>query len=331
MNDLMIKENEELKGIDESKAAQIKATFEPMVTMLESFEDSFNNVIALEMSPEKCVLAKRLRLDISKIRVSADKERKILKEEYLRGGNAVQGVYNILKFAVTDKEETLKDIESHYEKIEVEKKAKLQLDRQVELAKYDVDGEFVDLGNMPDEVWKNYLAGVKNNFETIKEAERKAEADRIEAEKKDAEERETMRLDNERLKVEADKAEKKRISEQKKLDAERKRQDEKLRLEREKAEAEKRIQDEIIRKEREEKEKLQQDIADKEAERLRLEKVKSDRAKAAQVKTANAPDKEKLDKLVSYMEEIGKGLKNDDAKDIVREAYKSIKGFAKGL
>ena len=329
MNDLMIKDA--ITGLEESKKNLIIASFAPVVESLNEYGKQFPDIQALDISPEKCVKAKRFRIDFGRQITQADNIRKDLKEESLKEGKAIQSVYNYIKTATEETKAAALDIELHYEKIEVEKKAKLQLDRQVELAKYDVDSEFVDLGNMPDEVWTNYLAGVKNNFEAIKEAERKAEADRIEAEKKDAEERETMRLDNERLKVEADKAEKKRISEQKKLDAERKRQDEKLRLEREKAEAEKRIQDEIIRKEREAKEKLQQDIADKETERLRLEKVESDRAKAEQVKTANAPDKEKLDKLVSYMEEIGKGLKNDDAKDIVREAYKSIKGFAKGL
>ncbi len=73
--------------------------------MLESFEEAFNQIMAEEVTEELCGRAKRLRLDISKIRVSADKARKAQKEEYLRAGNAIQGVFNILKFAVTDKEE----------------------------------------------------------------------------------------------------------------------------------------------------------------------------------------------------------------------------------
>ena len=331
MNDLMVQEKEQLSGLTETKAKQIKAVFNPMMEKLELVEEDYNKVVSLELTPKTCVLAKRMRLDIAKIRIEADKVRKTQKEEFLRAGNAIQGIYNIIKFAVVSKEDNLKSIELHYEKIEKEKKAQLQLDRQVELAKYDSDGEFVDLGNMPDPVWNNYLAGVKNNYEAIKEAERKAEADLIEAEKKEAEEREQMRLENERLKVEAEKAEKKRIAEQKKLDKEKAKLEEKLRIEREKVEAEKRIQNEIIRKEREAKEKLEKEIEEKEAERLRLEKESSDKLKAEQKKAKNAPDKEKLNKLVSYMEEIGKGLKGDEAKEIVREAYKLIKGFSKTL
>ena len=328
----MIQEKEQLSGLTETKAKQLKELFDPMMENLVKVEDDFNKIVSLEIKPETCVLAKRMRLDISKIRISADKVRKDQKAEYLRAGNAIQGIYNIIKLAVVSKEEKLKDIELHYEKIEEEKVKKLQLDREDELNKYDIDmANFIDLGNMPIDIWKNYLAGVKNNYEAVKEAERKAEADRIEQEKKEAAEREAMRLENERLKIEAEKAEKKIIAEQKKLDKEREKQEEKLRLEREKVEAEKRIQDEIIKKEREAKEKLEREILEKEVKRVKLEKEASDRLKAEQKKAKNAPDKEKLDKLVSYMEEIGKGLKSEEAKNIVREAYKSIKGFSQTL
>ena len=184
MNELTI--TKELAGLEPSKAKQIEAVFAPMVKMLKEFEAVFDEIIALEMNRETCIKAKRLRLDIAKVRITADKVRKIQKEEYLRAGNAIQGIYNILKFAVADKEDKLKEIETHYERIESEKKTQLQLDRQAELEKYEADGEFVDLGNMPDEVWKNYLAGVKNNYASIKEAERKAEEERIEREKRQA-------------------------------------------------------------------------------------------------------------------------------------------------
>ena len=192
MNDLIKQETELLKGLVESKAAQIKAVFQPMVVMLENFEEKYTEIIALDISPDKCKQAKRLRIDISRVRIDADKVRGEQKAEYIRAGNAIQGVYNILKYAVTDKEEKLKDVELHYEKIEEEKKAKLQIDRALELSRYEASGDFVDLGNMPDEVWTNYLAGVKNNYEAGKEAERKAEADRIA--KIEADEKETYRL-----------------------------------------------------------------------------------------------------------------------------------------
>ena len=184
MKDLITRENEQLKGLEESKAKQIKAVFQPMVKMLEEFEEEYKNVMALKISPEKCKEAKKLRIAVAKVRINADKVRTEQKAEYIRAGNAIQGVYNILKFAVTDKEEKLKDVELHYERLEEEKINRLQTDRETELKKYDMDMvNFIDLGNMPDEIWTNYLAGTKANFQAIKEAERKAEADRIELER----------------------------------------------------------------------------------------------------------------------------------------------------
>ena len=331
MNDLMILENEELKDIDESKASQIKAVFEPMVKMLEGFESVYAEVMAKEISPEKCAEAKRLRLDISRVRIEADKVRKEQKEEYLRAGNAIQGVYNILKFAVTDKEEKLKEVETYYEKIEAEKVAKLAEERKAELAKYECNSEFVDLGKMTDEVWKNYLAGVKANYEAVKAAEAKAEADRIAKEKAEAEERERIRLENEQLKKEAEKREKERLAEQKKLGAERVKQEQALRAEREKAEAEKRIQDEIIRKEREAREKLEREAREKEAERVRLEKLEAEKKAEEAKKLELAPDKEKLVVVLSQIELAGKGIKSEKALSVIRAAYKMIKDFTETL
>lgn len=183
MNEITL--TEPLAGLETSKAAQIKAVFDPMVSMLEQFEGAYTDVMAEEPSKESCSKAKRLRLDIAKIRVSADKERKALKEEYLRGGNAVQGVYNILKFAVVEKEDKLKERETHFERMEEERRKKLQQEREEILSRYDVDGSVMKLGEMDSMVWDNFLNGTKTNWEAQKEAERKAEEDRKEKIRKD--------------------------------------------------------------------------------------------------------------------------------------------------
>jgi len=71
MKELAIRE--QLTGIEDSKAAQIEATFAPMVELLKGFEGAYDTVMAMDQSEEKCSTAKRLRLDIAKIRVSAKK------------------------------------------------------------------------------------------------------------------------------------------------------------------------------------------------------------------------------------------------------------------
>ncbi len=360
-NDLILQENEQLKGIDESKAAQIKAVFKPMVEMLESFEEKYKEITALKISPDKCKQAKRLRLDISKVRIDADKVRKDQKEEYLRAGQAIQGVYNILKFAVTDKEEKLKEIETHYERIEAEKKAQLQLDRQVELTKYESDGEFVDLGNMPDEVWNNYLAGVKNNYESIKEAERKAEKERIETERIDnlhTERKDSLmdswqfipdgtKQDNFGYYSEEDfqavidcaKIDKEDyLKEQKKIKAD----NERLRIENEKAEkkrladqkkaaADRKKQDDKLKAEREAREKLERDTAEKEAERLKAEKAEADRIAAEEKKANAAPDKEKLFSVAQKLRNTKTTVKSSVAKKSLEDAAVLIQKVAEAL
>lgn len=173
----------ELEGLEASKAQQIEAVFAPMVKMLKEFEGAYDEIVSQEVTEDLCKKAKRLRLDIAKIRTSADKERKAQKAEYLRAGNAIQGVYNILKFAVEEKEGKLKDIENHFDNLEKERIAKLQIEREEEIQKYEVEVIPQNLGAMEEEVWNNYLSGTKTNYEAIKEAERKAEEERLEQER----------------------------------------------------------------------------------------------------------------------------------------------------
>jgi len=177
MKELMIRE--ELKGLDPSKAEQIEAIFTPMVTMLKSFEGQFDAIVESEINADTCNRAKRLRLDIAKVRTGADKLRGEQKAEYLRAGNAIQGVYNILKFAVTEKEEKLKEIENHFVRLAEEKVKRLQAERELELSKYDIDGSQIDLGVMDDMIWSNFLSGTKTNYEAVKEAELEAEKQRL--------------------------------------------------------------------------------------------------------------------------------------------------------
>lgn len=294
MNELTIKK--ELNGQESSKAKQIEAVFAPMVEMLKEFEGEYDKVMALEQSPEKCAKAKRLRLDVAKVRIEADKVRKVQKEEYLRAGNAIQGVYNVLKFAVVDKEEKLKDVELHYERIEEAKRAKLQADRVVELSQYDIDGASLDLAGMEDAIWSNFLAGTKANYEAVKEAERKAEEVRVAKEKAEAAERERVRLENEELKKQQAIMERER----KKAEAKARAEHDKLTKEKEEAEAKARL----IEKQHREK-------AEAEAESRRKE--------------AEAPDIEKLNGWADSLEAKIETLSTAKAKTIVSQAVNMLR------
>ncbi len=174
------------EGLPKSRADQIRAVFNPMTDMLDKFEELFNKVVAEKQSPERCKNAKRLRLDISKIRTNADKVRKEQKKEFLVAGNFIQAIYNILDGAVSSKEKELKDIELYYERIEEEKIAKIEQDRIFELEKYSDDPVIPrDLGKMDQDVWDKYINGIQREHEARIAAEEQAEQERIEKERKE--------------------------------------------------------------------------------------------------------------------------------------------------
>ena len=117
--------------------------------------------------------ARRVRLEIAKIRTSAEKERKRQKAEHVLVGKAIDGVNNILKMAISKKEEKLKDIENHFENMEKERLEKLQSDRAEKLSTYVDNAEDMKLSEMDDDVWDIILAKKKSDYEDRKEAEEK--------------------------------------------------------------------------------------------------------------------------------------------------------------
>lgn len=200
----------ELQGVESSKAEHIRKVFEPMTKMLTAFEESYNEVVELaekEITQEVTTQAKNLRIQISKIRTSAEKVRKDEKEEYLRAGKAIDGVNNILKWAIVEKENKLKDIENYFEIREQQRLVDLQYERMDLLQPFVGDDYVKDLSSMDEDVWNAYLSAKKKDYEDRIEAEKKAEADRIAKEKAEKEEQERIRKENEKLKKEAEERE----------------------------------------------------------------------------------------------------------------------------
>ena len=171
---------------DLSTVAQIKAVFDPMTKMLERLEPEFQEVVAMEQSPEAAEKASVLLKQIVKARTTADKKRKEKKDYYLQMGRSIDGAYNIFKAALTPKEETLKAIKLFEERKEEARVQVLQEAREDELIKYDYIGIIVDLGLMQEDVWSNFRDGVKNKYEAVKLAEKEAEDQRIEKERREA-------------------------------------------------------------------------------------------------------------------------------------------------
>lgn len=308
MSNQVIKiEAPELSLIEESKAAKIKATFEPMVEMLEGFEQTFNEIITeakTEITTDVTAKAKRLRLDIGKVRIQTGKLKDQEKEEYKRAANAIQGVHNIIVWAVTEKEDKLKEIEKHFEIIEQKRLEALQSERVELLSPFVEDAELRDLSSMDSDVWDAYFSAKKKEYQDRIEAEKAAEKARIEAEKAAIEERKRIEAENARLKAEAE--ERERLA---KIEAEKKAKEEAARLAKEKAEREEReaeLQAEreerarIEKEEREKREKLEAELKAKEEAEIAAKKAEESRKQAELSKG----DADKVKDLISDLEAL---------------------------
>ena len=332
----LIKVDAEEFGVTKTRAEQIEAVFVPMVAKLKEFDGSYDEIIKEaegEITQEVCKKASRLRKDIAKVRIEAEKVRKAEKEEYLRAGKAIDGVANILKFAVSDKEKALTDIEKHFENLERERIAQLNQERIDQVAQYEVDAEHLDLGNMADDVWQNYLSGVKSAYEQKVAAEKKAEEERIAREKAEAEERERIRKENEALKAEKAKREAEEKERLEKERIEKEKQEAALKAEREEAERKQREIEAKLESERKERERIEQERLEKErAEKEAAEKAEQERI-AAQQELERADDDKKVDVFLGKLREVYSAipeLKDKARAKKIKDALSKLAELCKG-
>lgn len=197
---------------------------------------------ALAITEAQPKAARALRLKLRAIRVAADKTRKSLKEDSLRRGKAIDGVYNWLEYQLAPIEEGLEEIEKAEEHREAARKDALKALRADELRPY-CDAQHYDLGNMADDAYQQLLAGVKAAKAERERQAAEAEAARIAAEKAAAEtaakaeaerkaEEARLRAENERLAAERATAAKAQAEAEAKAAAERKAAEAKLAAER---------------------------------------------------------------------------------------------------
>lgn len=332
MQESLVKINAQEFGIEETKAAEVEAVFKPMLAKMSELENEFNQVVAMPVNSDTCKLAKALRLKYVKVRTATADIHKTLKAQALSFGRFIDGWKNAQLHASQGIEDRLEQIEKHYENMERERIANLQQERAAIVSQFTQGYSPDNLGTMADDVWTNYLAGVKSAYEIRIEAEQKAERERIQKEQEEAAERERIKQENARLKAEA--------AERERLERERIAKEKKEREEREKIEAAERAERDA--KERKQREEYEAKIAAERKERERLELEKSAREeqerkrmaaeKLAAKKLALAPDREKL---FAYSESI-KALPvpvvvSEEAKLALNSAVHDLKNACKYL
>lgn len=301
----------ELQVLEQSKADKIKKTFAPMAKMLTGFETSYNNLIAesnKEITQELIKKAKRLRLDIGKVRIETGKLKDKQKEYIKLEDKAIMGVHNILIWAVKEKEDKLKEIEKYYEIQEQKRLEALQLERAEKLSLYIDDAYERDLIKFANDEFEALLAVKKKEKEDRIAAEKKAEEERIAKEKAEAEERKRVVAENERLKKEAKERERLARIESKK---------------REKIEQERKAKEEAERKIREEKERKER--AEYEA------KLKAEREEREKVEREEKAKREKLEAELKAKEEAERKAKEKESARLQAELNKGDEAKVKDL
>ncbi len=300
----------------ESALAKVELSTDSLLAMRNAYAPHWQAFEALvassrDIRPDEPKKAKAARLAFKQVRCAAENTRKQLKEDSLRRGKAIDGIYNVLEFALAPCEAAMLEIEEAEERAEAKRKADLQAARQALLAPY-MATDHMALGEMGSEAWESLLAGAKaakqakldaeakETAEWVEqvrlakeERERKAEADRLE--------RERMQAENERLaKVAAEERAKREESER----AAAKQREEERAAQKAKDDEAARLQaiaDKAAREERQrlaakaEAEKRKAELAQAELDRIERDAADKKKAEAAAVKkAARAPDRAKV-------------------------------------
>ena len=193
----------EENGLEKSQSEIILSKFTTFFEQAKEWELKAKAIVITDASQVKEMkLAREARLALKDIRVGAEKVRKAEKEQYLRIGKAIDGIGNVIKAIIEPLEDYLEKQEKFVETQLAEKKEKVNQERIAALAPFIQDTAIYNLKEMSDEGFAKLLKDSEIAHKAIKEAEKKAEEDRIAKEKAEKEEQERIRAENEKLKEE---------------------------------------------------------------------------------------------------------------------------------
>lgn len=303
----------ESKGLELNEAEQIKQSYLPYFAQMGEIKElakkiNFENPTELD---EK--IARELRLKTVKIRTGSEGVKDERKRIHSLKASIEQDAWNLIKSTCLLDEELFLQVEKKREIEEKKIKELLKAERLEFLKELTDQANMYPVGEMTEDNFNELLSGLKLAKEAKIEADKKAEAERIEAERLAKEEQEKIRLENIRLKAEAEENERlakiekeKQKKELEKVEALRKIEQEKndkiLEAKRKEAEKIKAENDAKLKNQSEENERLAKELqAKKDAElaaKQKADKEESDRI-LAEKKAAKAPDKEKLKVFVS--------------------------------
>jgi hypothetical protein len=289
-------------GVEDSTARMLEDVFLPFLKQAEDWANQSKNIVVTDITQTREMkFARQARLGLRDIRLQADKRRKELKEDSIRYGKAVQGMYNIIDSVIAPAEKHCEEQEKFAEVQAAKEKAARLVARKEEIRPYvGYYDEDVDLSAFSDAQWIAYIAEAKRLLEEDERIAAEKEAKRL------ADEAELVRLkeENERIQRERD-------AEFERLAANRKAEEEKLALE--KAERDR------LEAERIAAQKKKDDEAESELRRIRDEAEATRLALVAEQARKDAEREAELYAMRKKQEEIECAVMEAERKNIEEE------------
>jgi len=257
-------------------------------------------------------LAREMRLSMRAIRVEAEKTRKRLKEDSIKKGRAIDGIYNALAYLIEPVEKYLSEQENFAEIAEAQRKQTIVEERSRLLLPWGVNLASYNLSEMDQADFDALLDRSKHAVEERKAEEKRREQERLEKERKAAEERARIMEENAKLRESQAQAQREAAEAKKKADAENaKLREAQAKAQREadaaKAESERIAREvreqalaESRRRAAEEKKRQDEERRRQEEERERLVAAEKEEARRKM-----APDREKLAEYAKMVRELG--------------------------
>jgi hypothetical protein len=268
-------------GVEQTKAQTVLASFSAYFEQAAKWERQTKGLVITDASQTKEMkLAREGRLQLKEVRVNAKKTHDKLKEGALLEGRFIDSIYNLIEGVTKPLETALLEKEQFIERQEAARVEALRCARAEELALYQVDTSFYDLGNMPEASFKQLLENSQIAAEAKLKAQRQAEEDRIAAEKAAQEEQARVAAENARLKAEAEAREAEIAAERAKAEEERRAREAEEAQERARLAAEQKAKDDAAEAERQ-----------KAAQALALAQEEAEKAKRALQAKAEAEAK----------------------------------------
>lgn len=193
---------ESIPGLDLTFAKRVLAGFEQFFDQAAMYEAEAREIIVT--SPQDIAMiskAREMRLAMVKIRTSAEKAKDASKQPLLIQTRFIDSIFNAVKMVTLPIEQHL-DKQEKFVAMEIARiKKEVTEKRLAILEPYNVDTSYLSLADMPEEAFERLVADSKliheNKIKAQKEADEKAEKERIdlakqkeEQDKKDAEQAE---------------------------------------------------------------------------------------------------------------------------------------------